>query len=101
MVFRSGLALVAAAALIGATFTTPSNATPSNATPSNAASAPVTAEIAEQAQTIAGFGASGAWWVNDLAHYSPAAQPQVARALPLVVARWQARRLQLRPRRHV
>jgi O-glycosyl hydrolase len=73
---RSGLALIAAAALIGAAFTTTSDATPSDA-----ATAPVTAEIAEQAQTIAGFGASGAWWVNDLAHYSSAAQTQVANLL--------------------
>ena len=69
---RSGFSLVAAAVLVGAAVT---------ATGAAAATAPVTAEIAGQAQTIAGFGASGAWWVNDLAHYSSAAQNQVANQL--------------------
>ena len=68
---RSGFALLAAALLVGAALTSTAGA----------ATAPVTAEIAEQAQTIAGFGASGAWWVNDLANYSSAAQTQVANLL--------------------
>src|SRR5882757_6174562 len=29
------------------------------------------------AQSVQGFGASGAWWVNDLAHFAPAVQQQV------------------------
>ena len=68
VVRRSGFVLATAALLVGAALTATSAA----------ATAPVTAEIAEQAQTIAGFGASGAWWVNDLAHYASAAQNQVA-----------------------
>jgi hypothetical protein len=33
------------------------------------------------AQTIDGFGASGAWWPDDLVHYSPQARQQVASML--------------------
>ncbi|WP_025355964.1 glycoside hydrolase [Kutzneria albida] len=29
------------------------------------------------AQSVQGFGASGAWWVNDLAHFAPAVQQRV------------------------
>lgn len=43
---------------------------------------PVTATVAAaRAQTIDGFGASGAWWVNDLAHFSPANQRRAAELL--------------------
>ena len=34
------------------------------------------AQVTAAAQTIAGFGASGAWWVNDLAHFSPGVRTQ-------------------------
>jgi O-glycosyl hydrolase len=71
MARRSGFALVTAALLVGGVLVSTAGA----------ASAPATAEIAEQAQTIAGFGASGAWWANDLANYSSAAQTQVANML--------------------
>lgn len=37
-----------------------------------------TAVVTAPAQTVAGFGASGAWWVNDLANFSASAQSQVA-----------------------
>ncbi|WP_042378307.1 glycoside hydrolase [Streptacidiphilus melanogenes] len=36
-----------------------------------------TAQIAGAAQTISGFGASGAWWPDDLANFSGSAQKQV------------------------
>jgi O-glycosyl hydrolase len=36
------------------------------------------AVITAPAQTIAGFGASGAWWVNDLTKFSSSAQAQAA-----------------------
>lgn len=44
-----------------------------------ASSAP--ALVTTRAQTIDGFGASGAWWVNDLASFSSSAKSQVAEAL--------------------
>jgi O-glycosyl hydrolase len=44
-----------------------------------ASSAP--AMVTTPAQTIDGFGASGAWWVNDLASFSATAKSQVADAL--------------------
>jgi O-glycosyl hydrolase len=47
--------------------------------PAEAASG--TAVITAPAQTVAGFGASGAWWVNDLANFSAGAQSQVASLL--------------------
>jgi len=40
-----------------------------------------TALITGPAQTVAGFGASGAWWVNDLASFSAANQAKVASLL--------------------
>jgi O-glycosyl hydrolase len=45
------------------------------------ASAASGAEITGKAQTIAGFGASGAWWVNDLANFSSANQANAANLL--------------------
>jgi O-glycosyl hydrolase len=44
--------------------------------PADAAS--TTAVVTAPAQTITGFGASGAWWVNDLTNFSPSVQSQVA-----------------------
>ncbi|MFI1364390.1 glycoside hydrolase [Streptomyces griseochromogenes] len=50
--------------------------------PASAADAPVPAEVSPHAaQTIDDIGASGAWWVNDLQHFSPAVQARVARLL--------------------
>ncbi|HEV2346003.1 MAG TPA: glycoside hydrolase [Actinocrinis sp.] len=46
--------------------------------PAPAGAATPTAVITAPAQTVAGFGASGAWWVNDLANFSASAQSQVA-----------------------
>jgi O-glycosyl hydrolase len=43
--------------------------------------ASTTALITAPAQTVAGFGASGAWWVNDLASFSAANQAKVASLL--------------------
>jgi O-glycosyl hydrolase len=49
---------------------------------SAAAGAAVTATVSTTpAQTIAGFGASGAWWVNDLANFSPVNQWRAAELL--------------------
>lgn len=47
-----------------------------------AAAAPARAEVSPApAQTIDSIGASGAWWVNDLARFSPAVQQRVAELL--------------------
>lgn len=46
--------------------------------PGAAEAASSTAIITAPAQTIAGFGASGAWWVNDLTKFSSSVQSQVA-----------------------
>jgi O-glycosyl hydrolase len=49
--------------------------------PSAAQAASSAAEITAPAQTVAGFGASGAWWVNDLTNFSASVQAQVAEDL--------------------
>jgi O-glycosyl hydrolase len=50
--------------------------------PAAADAVPVTATVSTTpAQTIDGFGASGAWWVNDLANFSPANQRRAAELL--------------------
>jgi O-glycosyl hydrolase len=49
--------------------------------PGQAAAASSAALVTAPAQTIAGFGASGAWWVDDLADFSSSAQAQVANDL--------------------
>ena len=46
--------------------------------PTEAQAASSTAVVTAPAQTIAGFGASGAWWVNDLTNFSASVQAQVA-----------------------
>lgn len=46
-----------------------------------AATATATAVVAAPAQTVAGFGASGAWWVNDLTNFSSSVQSEVANLL--------------------
>ena len=46
--------------------------------PGSAEAASTTAVITAPAQTVAGFGASGAWWVNDLTNFSSSVQAQVA-----------------------
>lgn len=52
------------------------------ASPAASATVPATAEVSPRAaQTIDDIGASGAWWVNDLQHFSPAVQARVARLL--------------------
>ncbi|MEV7975493.1 glycoside hydrolase [Streptomyces sp. NPDC086519] len=54
-----------------------------SAPPSSAASGTtVAAEVSPHAaQTIDDIGASGAWWVNDLQHFSPKVQARVAKLL--------------------
>lgn len=49
--------------------------------PASVQAASTTAVVTAPAQTIAGFGASGAWWVNDLANFAPSVQSQVASLL--------------------
>ncbi|MFE2103463.1 glycoside hydrolase [Streptomyces sp. NPDC059468] len=67
------LAASAALAVTGALLTSP---------PAKAAGSPAPAEVSPHAaQTIDDIGASGAWWVNDLQHFSPAVQARVARLL--------------------
>ncbi|WP_063775169.1 ricin-type beta-trefoil lectin domain protein [Streptacidiphilus anmyonensis] len=56
-------------------------ATSSPAPAANSPAGPPPAQVAGAAQTITGFGASGAWWPNDLAAFSSAAQKQVANLL--------------------
>src|SRR6266702_2611295 len=46
--------------------------------PGSAEAASTAAVITAPAQTVAGFGASGAWWVNDLTNFSSSVQAQVA-----------------------
>jgi O-glycosyl hydrolase len=72
----SSLALASAAAVLLATCVGTVALTSSQASAASAA-----AVITAPAQTIAGFGASGAWWVNDLANFSPSVQGQVASLL--------------------
>lgn len=49
--------------------------------PAPAEAASSVAVVTAPAQTVAGFGASGAWWVNDLANFSTSVQSQVASLL--------------------
>ena len=49
--------------------------------PASAQAASAAAVVTAPAQTIAGFGASGAWWVNDLTDFSPSVQSEVANLL--------------------
>jgi O-glycosyl hydrolase len=64
---RTPLALAVAAAAV---------ATPALTT--TPAAAATTARVTGAAQTISGFGASGAWWPNDLVNFSSSAQQQAA-----------------------
>jgi len=50
-------------------------------TSGQASAASTTAVITAPAQTMAGFGASGAWWVNDLNNFSATVQAKVASLL--------------------
>ena len=59
--------------------TTPSTATP--ATIAIPANLPIARVVAAPGQTIQGFGASGAWWPNDLAKFPAGVQQQVANML--------------------
>lgn len=53
-----------------------------SAPPTSAATGTAAAEVAPHAaQTIDDIGASGAWWVNDLQHFSPKVQARVAKLL--------------------
>ena len=70
------LALASAAAVLLATTV---GAAALTSSPASAASG--TAVITAPAQTMAGFGASGAWWVNDLSKFSSSVQAQVASLL--------------------
>ncbi|MGW2488992.1 glycoside hydrolase [Streptomyces sp. NPDC001606] len=76
---RSLLGSAAAAlAAVGALLTAP----PASAGDTAAGGAPAAAEVSPHAaQTIDDIGASGAWWVNDLQHFSPAVQARVAKLL--------------------
>ncbi|MFJ9862803.1 glycoside hydrolase [Streptomyces sp. NPDC101165] len=68
---RRSVLLTAAAALVvsGALLTSPAAS----------AAEPATAEVSPHAaQTIDDFGASGAWWVNDLKNFDPKVQARVA-----------------------
>jgi O-glycosyl hydrolase len=69
--------------MAGAVLATPglAGASPAAATTAGSAAVPTTAEVAGAAQTVAGFGASGAWWVNDLANFAPAVRNQVGSLL--------------------
>jgi O-glycosyl hydrolase len=49
--------------------------------PGRAEAASATALVTAPAQTVAGFGASGAWWVNDLTNFSSSTQSEVANLL--------------------
>lgn len=50
--------------------------------PPSSAATPTAAEVSPHAaQTIDDIGASGAWWVNDLQHFSPKVQARVAKLL--------------------
>ncbi|MFF5140517.1 glycoside hydrolase [Streptomyces sp. NPDC013157] len=53
-----------------------------SAPPTSAATGTAAAEVSPHAaQTIDDIGASGAWWVNDLQHFSPKVQARVAKLL--------------------
>ncbi|MFF4488671.1 glycoside hydrolase [Streptomyces sp. NPDC001544] len=50
--------------------------------PASSAATPTAAEVSPHAaQTIDDIGVSGAWWVNDLRHFSPKVQARVAKLL--------------------
>ena len=66
--------MLSAALLLAASTGAAALAAPGRADAAASSAALVTAP----AQTIAGFGASGAWWVDDLADFSSSAQAQVA-----------------------
>jgi O-glycosyl hydrolase len=70
------LALIASATLLVSALAA---VTASVAAPGSAATS--TAVVTGPAQTIAGFGASGAWWVNDLTNFSSSVKGQVASLL--------------------
>ena len=70
------LVLASAAAVLLATT---AGAAALTSSPASAASG--TAVITAPAQTMAGFGASGAWWVNDLNKFSSSVQAQAASLL--------------------
>ena len=72
---RRKLLLTASSALLVAASAAASSAV---AAPAEAAT---TAVVTAPAQTITGFGASGAWWVNDLTKFSSTVQSQVASLL--------------------
>lgn len=63
------------------TFSSLSLGTAASATTNVAASTASVQISSTPAQTIQNIGASGAWWVNDLAHFSPATQQRVAQLL--------------------
>ncbi|GHI02534.1 beta-glycosidase [Streptomyces cellostaticus] len=66
------LTAVAALAVAGPLVTAP---------PVGAAGTPAAEVSPHAAQTIDDIGASGAWWTNDLQHFSPAVQARVAKLL--------------------
>jgi O-glycosyl hydrolase len=79
----ASLALAAAAVIaLPATATQhPNTQHPNTQHPNAAPAATSVAQVEGAAQTIAGFGASGAWWPNDLVNYSSSVQSQVASLL--------------------
>ncbi|WP_432136968.1 glycoside hydrolase [Streptomyces sp. bgisy154] len=81
MTRTTGATLATAAALaVTATLMTAPSATATTTTTTHA-SAPAAEVSPHAAQTIDNIGASGAWWVNDLARFDPKVRARVARLL--------------------
>lgn len=74
------LAITAVLAAIGSLSIASPGAAASTATDVGAATS-VAQVSSSPAQSIQNIGASGAWWVNDLVHFSPAIRQQVAQLL--------------------
>ncbi|HEY3483431.1 MAG TPA: glycoside hydrolase, partial [Streptomyces sp.] len=72
----AALAMAAAGVLLNAGL-----GTTASAAPTISATATVAQVSSTPAQTIQNIGASGAWWVNDLTHFSTATQQRVAELL--------------------
>src|SRR5262249_51373612 len=75
------LSLLAAATAVSTAVGLVVAAHPGSTAPAFTPAASSVATITAPAQTVSGFGASGAWWVNDLNHFSAANQAKVASLL--------------------
>ena len=76
---RCGLAVaVAASVLVGGILTAPPAASASGRPSDDQGRVPTTVVSPTAAQTMDGFGASGAWWPSDLEHFPRAVQDRVA-----------------------